>query len=133
VGRATAIAFARRGAWLALIARGTEGLEAARREAEAAGVPQALALPADTAEPDAFFAVADRAARRHRHLGELRHGDGLRPGRGHDAGEIPLGDRGDISPTCTARWLRCDTCGCAMPAPSSRSAPPWLCQRSGRA
>ncbi|WP_431271805.1 SDR family NAD(P)-dependent oxidoreductase [Dankookia sp. P2] len=33
VGRATALAFARRGARVALIARGTEGLEAARREA----------------------------------------------------------------------------------------------------
>jgi NAD(P)-dependent dehydrogenase (short-subunit alcohol dehydrogenase family) len=62
VGRATALAFARRGARLALIARGTEGLEAARREAEAAGAPRCLALPADTADADAVFAAADRAA-----------------------------------------------------------------------
>ena len=62
VGRATALAFARRGARLALIARGTEGLEAARREAEASGAQQALALPADTADAAAVFAAADRAA-----------------------------------------------------------------------
>ncbi|WP_241671375.1 SDR family oxidoreductase [Dankookia rubra] len=62
VGRATALAFARRGARVALIARGTEGLEAARRDAEAAGARQALALPADTADAAAVFAAADRAA-----------------------------------------------------------------------
>jgi NAD(P)-dependent dehydrogenase (short-subunit alcohol dehydrogenase family) len=37
VGRATAIAFARRGARIGLLARGREGLEAARRDVEAAG------------------------------------------------------------------------------------------------
>ncbi|MDI3305516.1 MAG: SDR family oxidoreductase [Acetobacteraceae bacterium] len=62
VNRATAMAFARRGWNLALIARGTEGLEAARREAEAAGAPRALALPADTADADAVFGAADRIA-----------------------------------------------------------------------
>src|SRR5690349_6114212 len=62
VGRATALAFARRGARLALVARGTEGLEAARREAVAAGAPQAIAVPADTADAEAVFAAADRAA-----------------------------------------------------------------------
>ncbi|MDO9708762.1 SDR family oxidoreductase [Paracraurococcus lichenis] len=61
VGRATARAFARRGARIALIARGTEGLDAARREAEAAGAAQAIALPADTADAAAIFAAADRA------------------------------------------------------------------------
>ncbi|RAI61076.1 SDR family oxidoreductase [Roseicella frigidaeris] len=61
VGRATARAFARRGFDLALIARGTEGLEAARREAEAAGV-RAIALPADTADAAGILAAADRAA-----------------------------------------------------------------------
>jgi len=62
VGRASAMAFARRGWNVALIARSTEGLEAARREAEAAGAPQALALPADTADADAVFGAADRTA-----------------------------------------------------------------------
>ncbi|MBL6456601.1 SDR family oxidoreductase [Belnapia sp. T6] len=62
VGRATALAFARRGARLALIARGTEGLEVARREAEAAGAAQAIVLPADTADAEAVLAAGDRAA-----------------------------------------------------------------------
>src|SRR5438270_10743154 len=48
VGRATAREFAKRGAWIGLIARGTDGLEAARREVEAAG-GRALALAVDLA------------------------------------------------------------------------------------
>ena len=52
VGRATARAFARRGARLGLIARGSNGLDAAAAEAKAAGV-EALALPADVADADA--------------------------------------------------------------------------------
>lgn len=59
VGRATAIAFARKGWNVALIARGTEGLESARRGVEAAG-GQALVLPLDVAEADAVFAAADQ-------------------------------------------------------------------------
>jgi short-subunit dehydrogenase len=37
VGRATAVAFARLGCNVALLARGREGLEGARRDVEAAG------------------------------------------------------------------------------------------------
>ena len=62
VGRATALAFARRGWKLALIARGADRLEAARQAAEAAGSPHALALPADVAEAEAVRDAADRAA-----------------------------------------------------------------------
>lgn len=51
VGRATARRFARAGARLALLARGRDGLDAARREAEAAGT-RALVLPVDVADPD---------------------------------------------------------------------------------
>ena len=36
-------------------------------------------------------------ARRDRHLGQLRHGDGLRAGAGDDAGGIPPRHRGDLS------------------------------------
>jgi NADP-dependent 3-hydroxy acid dehydrogenase YdfG len=36
VGRATVREFAKRGAWIGLIARGMDGLEGARREVEAA-------------------------------------------------------------------------------------------------
>src|SRR5919199_4854390 len=51
VGRATAIAFARRGAHIGLLARGRDGLEGARRDVEAAG-GKALVLPTDVADAD---------------------------------------------------------------------------------
>jgi short-subunit dehydrogenase len=57
VGRALTRAFARRGAWLGLLARGRDGLEAARAEVEDLG-GRALALPIDVAQP----ADVDRAA-----------------------------------------------------------------------
>lgn len=59
VGRATARAFAAAGADLGLVARGTDGLEAAAREVEAAG-GRALTLPADVAEAAEVEAAADR-------------------------------------------------------------------------
>jgi short-subunit dehydrogenase len=62
VGRATAEAFARRGARIGLIARGLERLEAARRDVEALG-GTALILPADVADADAVEAAASRAER----------------------------------------------------------------------
>src|SRR5665213_1636547 len=46
VGRATACAFARRGARIGLIARGADGLEGARNDVEALG-GTALVLPVD--------------------------------------------------------------------------------------
>lgn len=49
LGRATVREFARHGAWIGLIARGREGLEAARREVEEAG-GKALVLPTDVAD-----------------------------------------------------------------------------------
>jgi NAD(P)-dependent dehydrogenase (short-subunit alcohol dehydrogenase family) len=60
VGRAAARAFARAGADLALIARGVDRLEAARREAEEAGV-RAIAVSADVGDPDQVEAAAERA------------------------------------------------------------------------
>lgn len=57
VGRATARAFARRGASIALIARGADGLEAASKEVEAEGV-RALVLPLDVADADAVERAA---------------------------------------------------------------------------
>jgi NAD(P)-dependent dehydrogenase (short-subunit alcohol dehydrogenase family) len=59
VGRATAIAFAQNGCNVALIARGSEGLEGARRDVEAAG-GRALVLPLDVADADAVFTAADQ-------------------------------------------------------------------------
>ena len=63
VGRATAIAFAKRRCNVALIARGKEGLEGTRRDVEAAG-GQALVLPLDVADADAVFAAADQVVAR---------------------------------------------------------------------
>ncbi len=57
VGRATAMAFAARGAQVALIARGHEGLEAARRDVEAAG-GRALVVPVDVGDAAAVEAAA---------------------------------------------------------------------------
>jgi NAD(P)-dependent dehydrogenase (short-subunit alcohol dehydrogenase family) len=52
VGRAAAREFAKRdGAKIALLARGVDGLEAARREIESAGA-RALVLPVDVSDPD---------------------------------------------------------------------------------
>jgi NAD(P)-dependent dehydrogenase (short-subunit alcohol dehydrogenase family) len=58
VGRATARAFARRGASVGLLARGLDGLEAARREVESLG-GRALVVPTDVADPDAVEAAAE--------------------------------------------------------------------------
>ena len=57
VGRATVRAFAAQGAHVGLLARGRDGLEAARREVEAAG-GRALVLPTDVADADAVEAAA---------------------------------------------------------------------------
>src|SRR5512147_2160235 len=56
VGRATARAFARRGAYVGLLARGRAGLEGARRDVEALG-GRGLVLPTDV--DDAAAAVEE--------------------------------------------------------------------------
>ena len=58
VGRAAAREFARRGAYIGLLARGLDGLEGARRDVEALG-GKALVLPTDVADADQFEAAAD--------------------------------------------------------------------------
>src|SRR5262245_58041525 len=62
VGRASARAFAKQGADVGLIARGVDGLEAARREVEAGG-RRALVVPTDVAHADQVEAAADRIER----------------------------------------------------------------------
>ncbi len=62
VGRATARAFAARGARVGLIARGSEGLEHARCEVEEYG-GQAVAAPADVADASAVEAAAEAIER----------------------------------------------------------------------
>lgn len=60
VGRATALAFARRGAAVGLIARGQAGLEAAREQALEHGAAAALVIRADVSDADAVEAAATR-------------------------------------------------------------------------
>jgi NAD(P)-dependent dehydrogenase (short-subunit alcohol dehydrogenase family) len=57
VGRATAIAFARTGARVGLLARGRDGLEGARRDVEAAG-GEAFVVAADVADHEQVERVA---------------------------------------------------------------------------
>src|SRR5436309_7485235 len=57
VGRATAESFGKHGAKVGLLARGSQGLEAAAKEVEAAG-GLALAVPTDVAHADAVEAAA---------------------------------------------------------------------------
>ena len=59
VGRATAQAFARRGASVGLLARGRGGLEGARIEVESAG-GEALVIPTDVSDAEAVEAAARR-------------------------------------------------------------------------
>jgi NAD(P)-dependent dehydrogenase (short-subunit alcohol dehydrogenase family) len=59
-GRAAVRLFAKKGADVALIARGKDGLEAAKREVEAYG-RRALAIPADVSDADAVEKAADKA------------------------------------------------------------------------
>jgi short-subunit dehydrogenase len=62
VGRAAVRCFAKRGADVALIARGRDGLEAAAREVEAQG-GRALVLPLDVADAGAVERAADEIER----------------------------------------------------------------------
>ena len=62
IGRATARLFARKGWRVALVARGMDGLEGAKREIEAAG-SEALVLPADVADWKEVDAAAERVER----------------------------------------------------------------------
>lgn len=59
IGRAVAVAFARRGWRVGLLARGEDGLEGARRDVESAG-GRALVVPTDVADPDQVESAAER-------------------------------------------------------------------------
>ncbi|WP_372621878.1 SDR family NAD(P)-dependent oxidoreductase [Falsiroseomonas sp.] len=61
IGLATALAFARSGAHLVLLARRAEALEDCARRCEAAGSPRAIAVPGDVADPAAMQELARRA------------------------------------------------------------------------
>src|SRR5437016_5510573 len=59
VGRATAVAFARTGATVGLLARGRAGLDGAVRDVEAAG-GRAVAIPTDIADATQVEAAAEQ-------------------------------------------------------------------------
>jgi NAD(P)-dependent dehydrogenase (short-subunit alcohol dehydrogenase family) len=59
IGRAVARRFGQDGCKVALLSRGEEALEGARRDVESAG-GTALAIPTDVSDPDAVEAAADR-------------------------------------------------------------------------
>ena len=59
IGRASAVAFAARGATVALLARGEKGLAGAAAEVERAG-GRALVIPTDVADEEQVFAAAAR-------------------------------------------------------------------------
>jgi NAD(P)-dependent dehydrogenase (short-subunit alcohol dehydrogenase family) len=59
IGRASAVAFARRGATVALLARGEQGLQGAAEEVRRAGGTP-LTIPVDTADANAVEAAAER-------------------------------------------------------------------------
>ena len=59
VGRATVRAFAKRGAKIGLLARGIQGLEGAKEDAERLG-GEGLVLPTDVADPDQVEAAAQK-------------------------------------------------------------------------
>lgn len=59
IGRAAAVAFARTGARVALLARGLEGLKGAAQEVENAG-GKALVIPTDVADPHQVEAAAEQ-------------------------------------------------------------------------
>lgn len=61
VGRATARAYAKKGAKIGLIARGHTGLEAAKKEVESLG-GEAMILPLDVADPQQVEAAAQKVA-----------------------------------------------------------------------
>ncbi len=98
VGRATAQAFARRGADLGLLARGREGLDAARRDVEALG-GRAIAVPTDVADPDQVEARRRgrrKGVRAHRRLGQQRDGLGLLARQADEGRGVSPGHRGHV-------------------------------------
>jgi NAD(P)-dependent dehydrogenase (short-subunit alcohol dehydrogenase family) len=63
IGRATALAFGKRGCRVALLARGLDGLETAKREIEDAG-GQAIVIPTDVADHAQVEVAADRVEKK---------------------------------------------------------------------
>ena len=110
LGRAIACEFGKTGAQVALLARGQAGLDAAKREIEAAG-GAALALPTDVSDAAAVEAAAAAAEREFGTIdiwingggGELGAGLGPGPGPARRAEERRLRGRLRLSGRCCRR------------------------------
>ena len=97
VGRATVRRFARRGARIALIARGRERLEAAAaRSRRSGGRLSSCRSTWPTQTRSRTPPGRSRSARAARHLGEQRDGDRLRAGRRDHGRRDPPRDRGHL-------------------------------------
>jgi NAD(P)-dependent dehydrogenase (short-subunit alcohol dehydrogenase family) len=117
VGRATAHAFAVQGAQIGLIARGTQGLQAAAAEVEKGG-GKALTLPLDVADPDAVEAAAESVENRFGPIDiwvNCAMAHDLRPVSSHFARRVSSRDRGDVSRFCLWHDGRLETNAAAQP------------------
>lgn len=117
VGRATAIALAREGAAVGLIARGEVGLATVAREIAAAGW-RALALPADVTDEAAIGAAIDRAASE---FGGLDIA----------IANVGRGQRGPIESLALAEWEATLAANLTAPFLTARAAIPHLKRRGG--
>lgn len=117
VGRATAIALAREGAAVGLIARGEAGLATVAREIAAAGW-RALALPADVTDEAAIGAAIDRAASE---FGGLDIA----------IANVGRGQRGPIESLALAEWEATLAANLTAPFLTARAAIPHLKRRGG--
>lgn len=93
IGRATAVEFGRHGWRVALLARGIDGLEGARREVQQAG-GMAMAVPTDVADQAQVEAAAERVERETMSPASHPRISGARP-------------RSLISARYGTRWPRC--------------------------
>ena len=127
IGRATARAFAARGAHVALLARGEVGLQAAASDVQAAG-GKAMVVPVDVADADQVeeSAAAVESGWARSTCGSMSRSPRCSPRSPRSAPMSTGGSpRSVTSATCTPPWPRCVACARVTPAPSCRSARRW--------
>ncbi len=110
VGRAIAHAFAKRGAHVGLLARGSEGLDGGRNARSSRFGGQALAVPTDVADHEQVEAAAAAVEARFGEI-DVWVNDAMATVFARfidtEPEEFEARDRGDLSRRpCTARWRR---------------------------